>query len=89
MHNSLFLSILLFLVHYSAVWAQTPSFPTAEGYGKWATGGRGGKVVEVTTVDDDGVGNVPGSLRWAVKQHPGEPITIVYKVSGIIDFKRC
>ncbi len=67
--------------------AKTPAFPTAEGCGKWATGGRGGEVVEVTTVSDDGVGNLAGSLRWAAKQHSGKPLTIVFKVSGVIDLK--
>ena len=67
--------------------SQTPAFPSAEGFGKWATGGRGGKVVEVTTVEDDGVGNLVGSFRWALKQYPGQPITIVFRVSGIIDLK--
>ena len=62
---------------------QTPAFPTAEGYGKYASGGRGGKVVEVTTVVDDV--NVPGSLRWAIKQYPGEPLTVIFRVSGIIE----
>lgn len=65
----------------------TPAFPTAEGYGKWASGGRGGKVVEVTTVEDDGIGDIPGSLRWALKQHPSDPVTIVFRTSGIIDLK--
>lgn len=67
--------------------SQTPAFPSAEGYGKWATGGRGGQIVEVTTVEDDGVGNLVGSFRWALKQHSGQPITIVFRVSGIIDLK--
>ncbi|MFA9390212.1 MAG: pectinesterase family protein [Prolixibacteraceae bacterium] len=75
--------IAIFIIANSiAAFAQTPAFPTAEGYGKWATGGRGGKVVEVTTVVDDV--NVPGSLRWAIKQYPGEPLTVVFKVSGTI-----
>ncbi len=65
----------------------TPAFPTAEGYGKWASGGRGGKVVEVTTTKDDGVGNIPGSFRWALKQFPSDPLTIIFRTSGIIDLK--
>ncbi len=56
------------------------AFPTAEGFGKYTSGGRGGKVVKVTTLADDG----EGSLRWAFNQHKGEPITIVFEVSGNI-----
>lgn len=82
----LFYLQILFLTA-SSINAQTPAFPTAEGHGKWATGGRGGKVVEVTTLEDDGVGNLAGSFRWAFKQFSGQPITIVFKVSGTIDLK--
>lgn len=57
------------------------AFPTAEGFGKYATGGRGGKVVKVTSLADDGS---EGTLRWAFDQHKGEPITIVFEVSGDI-----
>ncbi len=65
--------------------AQAPAFPTAEGYGKWAKGGRGGKIVEVTNLNDDANGNIEGSLRWALKQHPSEPFTVIFKVSGMIN----
>ena len=58
-----------------------PAFPTAEGFGKYTTGGRGGKVVKVTSLADDGK---EGTLRWAFSQYPGEPITIVFAVSGDI-----
>ena len=58
------------------------AFPTAEGFGKYATGGRGGKVVYVTSLEDDA--DTEGTLRWAVKQYPDDPITIVFAVSGDI-----
>lgn len=61
------------------------AFPTAEGFGKFATGGRGGKVVTVTSLADDGS---EGTLRWAFEQHKGSPITIVFGVSGDIALSR-
>lgn len=82
----IFLSLSLFLSVF-VLYAQTPAFPTAEGYGMWATGGRGGQVVEVTTLEDNATNPVTGSLRWAMKQHSGQPITVVFRVSGIIDLK--
>ena len=61
-----------------------PAFPGAEGFGKFASGGRGGKVVYVTTLADDAEGATEGSLRWAMKQFPGEPLTVCFAVSGEI-----
>lgn len=58
-----------------------PAFPTAEGFGKYTTGGRGGQVVKVTKLADDGT---EGTLRWAFNQYPGEPLTIVFEVNGEI-----
>lgn len=58
------------------------AFPTAEGFGKNATGGRGGQVVIVTNTNDDG----EGSLRWALKQYPKD-FTVVFSVGGTIELK--
>ena len=68
--------------------AQTLAFPTAEGFGKFSKGGRGGQVVTVTTLEDDSIGNIQGSLRWALAQYPNEPLTVVFGVSGRIELKQ-
>ena len=60
------------------------AFPGAEGFGKYTSGGRGGKVVYVTTLADDANGETEGSLRWAMKQYPDEPLTVCFAVSGEI-----
>ncbi len=75
--------ILLGILITKGIAAQTIAFPGAEGFGKYASGGRGGKVVTVSNLNDDG----PGSFRQAFKEYPGEPITIVFSVAGIIELK--
>ncbi len=60
------------------------AFPTAEGFGKYATGGRGGQVVKVTSLADDGS---EGTLRWAFSQYSSQPITIVFDVCGEISLQ--
>lgn len=86
------LGMLLLSVVLISVSSQTPAFPTAEGYGKYAAGGRGGKVVFVENLDDyiaykNLETPIPGSFRWALTQYPGEPLTIIFRISGTIKLK--
>lgn len=61
--------------------ASAPAFPGAEGFGRVATGGRGGRAYHVTSLKDDGS---PGTLRHAVSKESDEPLTVIFDVSGMI-----
>ncbi len=61
--------------------AKIPAFPGAEGGGAYSFGGRGGKVITVTNLNDSG----PGSFREACEQ--GGARIVVFNVAGIIQLK--
>jgi len=58
-----------------------PVFPGAEGFGTRTPAGRGGRVLEVTTLADSG----PGSLREAIEQ-PG-PRIVVFRTGGTVELE--
>jgi pectate lyase len=58
-----------------------PAFPQAEGFGAYALGGRGGKVIFVDNLNDNG----PGSLRAAVED--SVPRIVIFRVSGTIELE--
>ena len=62
----------------AAALAQAPAFPGAEGHGRYVTGGRGGKVIHVTNLNDKGT----GSFRSAVTGNSKK--IIVFDVAGVI-----
>ncbi|MGE0079279.1 MAG: polysaccharide lyase family 1 protein [Bacteroidales bacterium] len=60
------------------LFSQPIAFPGADGFGKYASGGRGGKVIEVTNLNDKGKGSFRAALAEKGKR------TIIFKVSGTI-----
>jgi len=72
----------LFLNTASSSAAQLPAFPEAEGFGAISAGGRGGEIIEVTNLNNDG----PGSLRNACDAQG--PRIIIFRVAGQIELEQ-
>ena len=70
---------LLLMIVYTQ--AQPIAFPSAEGYGKYTSGGRGGRVLTVTNLNDNG----KGSFREAVEQQG--PRIVIFATDGTIELK--
>lgn len=79
MKSILILLLSVFSVVSGFAQHHIPAFPGAEGFGRYATGGRGGTVYHVTTLEDS---NEPGTFRHAVSQQ--DVRTVVFDVAGTI-----
>jgi hypothetical protein len=76
--------LALTLLLQVAVHAQT-AFPGAQGFGAASRGGKGGRVIHVTRLDDDVKSPKPGSFRWAVLQKG--PRVVKFAIAGNIELK--
>lgn len=77
-----FLLLVSFVCSTFPAYAQTLAFPQATGWAKETVGGRGGKIIRVTSLAADG----PGSLKAAIETKG--PRIVVFEVGGVIDLGR-
>lgn len=77
-------TILLFLLMIATLttYAQAPAFPGAEGHGRYVTGGRGGKVIHVTNLNNDGDGSFRNAVSGSAKK------IVVFDVAGVIALQK-
>jgi len=81
MFSCIFVIVICSFLLYAANAYGISAFPGAEGFGSTTAGGRGGTVIEVANLNDDG----PGSLRAAC-ENVG-PRVIVFRTGGTIILK--
>ncbi|MBQ6208378.1 MAG: hypothetical protein IJK42_01205 [Prevotella sp.] len=77
------------VTYKGVVWSfksRRDAFPGAQGYGRYAIGGRGGTVYHVTSLDDDADNPAEGTFRYGITKVSG-PRTIVFDVGGVIHLK--